>query len=128
MLLSRHTKRREFIAGICAAGACATVPRLARAQQDTRVRRGAILQQQGDVQPLTTAIAAIRNELAKLGWVEGRNLQTDVRFGQGDVGRMRANAAELIGLAPDVIVAMGTTMTAIVQQQTQTIPIVFAAS
>jgi putative tryptophan/tyrosine transport system substrate-binding protein len=119
-------KRRQFVAGL---GSAAAWPLLARAQQQgTRVRRVAILQQLGDVEPLTTAIAAIRNELAKLGWVEGRNLQTDVRFGQGDVGRIRANAAELVGLAPDVIVAMGTRTAAIVQQQTQTIPIVFLAT
>jgi ABC transporter substrate binding protein len=62
--------------------------------------------------------------LAKLGWAEGRNLQIDLRFGGGNVDRMRANAAELAGLAPDVIVAGGSSMVAIVQQQTQRIPIV----
>jgi putative tryptophan/tyrosine transport system substrate-binding protein len=101
------------------------VPRLVRAQQGTRTQRLAILQQLSDIQLVTTIVATIRNELAKLGWVEGRDLQIDVRYGRADVDRMRANATELIGLAPDVIVAGGTTMTAIVQQQTQTIPIVF---
>jgi putative tryptophan/tyrosine transport system substrate-binding protein len=121
-------RRREFIARLGAAGAYATVPRLAFAQQDTRVRRVAILQQLSDIQLVTSINATFRNELAKLGWVEGRNLQIDLRFGQGDVDRMRANATELVALAPDVIVAGGPTMTAIVQRQTQTIPIVFEAN
>jgi putative tryptophan/tyrosine transport system substrate-binding protein len=121
-------RRREFIARVGAAGVYASVPRLARSQQGTRIRRVAILQQLGDIQLVTSMIATMRNELAKLGWVEGRNLQIDLRFGQGDPDRMRANATELVGLAPDVIVAGGTTMAAIVQEQTQTIPIVFGGS
>jgi putative tryptophan/tyrosine transport system substrate-binding protein len=123
-------KRREFIARLGAAGAYAAVPRLARAQQGTRVRRVALLHQLGDIPLIATGTATFRSELAKLGWVEGRNLQIDVRFGQGgDVDRMRANAAELVGLAPDVIVASGSTMVAMVQQRTQTVPIViFGAS
>jgi putative tryptophan/tyrosine transport system substrate-binding protein len=121
-------RRRDFIARLGAAGAYAAVPRLALAQQGTRLRRVAILIQVTETAGFTALIAALRNDLAKLGWVEGRNLQIDVRYGQGDVDRMRANAAELIGLAPDVIFAGGPTMAAIVQQQTQTIPIVFGAS
>jgi putative tryptophan/tyrosine transport system substrate-binding protein len=128
MLLSRHTRRREFIARLGAAGVYAAMPRLALAQQGTRVRRLAILMQVADTPGLTALLAALRNDLAKLGWVEGRNLQIDARYGQADVDRMRANAAELVGLAPDAIFAAGTTMAAIVQRQTQTIPIVFAAS
>jgi putative tryptophan/tyrosine transport system substrate-binding protein len=120
-----QVRRREFIARLGAAGAYAAVPRLALAQQGTRARRVAILQQLSDIQLVTTIVATIRNELAKLGWVEGRNLQIDVRYGRADVDRMRPNATELIGLDPDVIIAVGITMTAIVQQQTQTIPIVF---
>jgi putative ABC transport system substrate-binding protein len=66
----------------------------------------------------------LRNELARLGWVEGRNLQIDVRFGHGDLNRMRANSAELIGLGPDVIIANGATVRIVKEQQT--IPIVVA--
>jgi putative tryptophan/tyrosine transport system substrate-binding protein len=129
-------RRREFIARLGAAGAYAAVPRLARAQQGTRVRRLAILLAQGEDQAQTVANGvtfgtvangvAFVNELAKLGWVEGGNLQIDVRFGRSDVDRMRANAAELVGLAPDVIVASGALMVWIAQQQTKTIPIVIA--
>jgi putative tryptophan/tyrosine transport system substrate-binding protein len=120
-------KQREFIASLGAAGAYGTVPRVARAQQDTRMRRVAMLGPQYENQPQTEANGVIfRNELARLGWVEGRNLQFDVRYGRGDVDRMRANAAELVGLAPDVIVTSAPTGVRIAQQQTKTIPIVFA--
>jgi putative tryptophan/tyrosine transport system substrate-binding protein len=119
-------KRREFIAGLGVAGAYAAVPCLARAQQGPRMWRLAILVAGEENQVVAILVAAFRNELAKLGWVEGRNLQIDVRYGQGDVDRMRANAAELVGLAPDVIFSGGASMAAIVQQQTQTIPIVTA--
>jgi len=128
MLLSRHTRRREFIARLGAAGACATVPRLAFAQQDTRVRRLAALVVGDKNQNTTAAGAKFQNELARLGWVVGRNLQVDVPYGDGDPDRMRRNAAELVGLAPDVIVAVGGAMVRIVQQQTQTIPIVLMAA
>jgi putative tryptophan/tyrosine transport system substrate-binding protein len=121
-------RRREFIAQLGAAGAYAAVPRLARAQPDTRVRRVAGLLQQSEDQALTADYVTIVNELAKLGWVEGRNLQIDVRYGRGDVDRMRANAAELVGRAPDVIVASGPSMVRIAQQQTKTIPIVIAVA
>jgi putative tryptophan/tyrosine transport system substrate-binding protein len=69
----------------------------------------------------------VRNALAKLGWIEGRNLQIDVRFSQGDPDRMRANAIELIGLAPDLIAVNGAAVW-VVQEQTQTIPIVFTST
>jgi putative tryptophan/tyrosine transport system substrate-binding protein len=118
--------RREFIARLGAAGAYAAGPRLALAQQGTRVRRLAILVA-GDANQVTvTNYAMFRDELAKLGWVEGRNLRIDVRYARGDVDRMRADAAELVGLAPDVILAPGAGMVRIVQRQTQTTPIVTA--
>jgi putative tryptophan/tyrosine transport system substrate-binding protein len=64
------------------------------------------------------------NELAKLGWVEGRNLQLDIRHGAGDLDRIRIYAAELVNLRPDVIVALGAVPRRAVQERTQTIPIV----
>jgi putative ABC transport system substrate-binding protein len=63
--------------------------------------------------------------LAKLGWVEGRNLRIDLRFGEGDPDRIRAYASELVGLAPDLMVTVAGPATRAAQQQTQTIPIVF---
>jgi putative tryptophan/tyrosine transport system substrate-binding protein len=117
-------RRREFIARLGAAGAYAAVPRVARAQQGARVRRVAILAQVSNSPGVTANLARFRNELAKLGWVEGRNLQIDLRFADGDPVHMRANAIELIGLTPDVLLVNETSMVRIVQQQTQTIPIV----
>jgi hypothetical protein len=86
-------RRREFIAGLGATGTYAAVPRLAFAQQDRRVRRTAWLGMQSENRQTEANGAITMNELAKLGWVEGRNLQNLVRWGRGDVDRMRANPA-----------------------------------
>jgi putative tryptophan/tyrosine transport system substrate-binding protein len=118
-------RRREFIARLGAAGAYVAVPRPARAQQATRVRWVAALVAGEETQALITNRATARNELAKLGWVVGHNLEVDTRFGGGDPDRIRRNAAELVALAPDVIVATENAVR-IVQQQTQTIPIVMS--
>ena len=72
-------------------------------------------------------LAALREELAKLGWIEGRNLRIDVRSTGSDPDRMRAYAVELVSLAPEVIVTFGVATTRAAQEQTQTIPIVFMA-
>src|SRR5262245_53327249 len=63
--------------------------------------------------------------LARLGWVDGRNVQMDVRWADGDVGRMRTFAKELVELQPDVIFASTTPVIAALQRETRTIPIVF---
>jgi putative ABC transport system substrate-binding protein len=70
-------------------------------------------------------LAAFRDGLAKLGWIEGRNLRIDLRFGADNPDRIRASAAELVNIAPDVILSSGGVATQAVQQRTQTIPIVF---
>src|SRR5262249_46379491 len=75
-----------------------------------------------------TSIAALREALAKIGWIEGRNLQIDRRFGAGDLSRIRIYAAELVGLTPEVILTTSGAATRAVQQQTRTIPIVFTAA
>jgi putative tryptophan/tyrosine transport system substrate-binding protein len=79
----------------------------------------------GDLRRVTVkgCIMAVR----KLGWIDGRNLRLDVRFFRDDPDRMRAYAAELVRLAPDVIVVAGAAATRALQQQTRTIPIVFVA-
>jgi hypothetical protein len=69
---------------------------------------------------------AFREELRKLGWIEGGNLQIDLRFGAGDSSRTRTYAGELVSLGPDVIVTSFQSATMAVQQQTQTIPIILA--
>jgi putative tryptophan/tyrosine transport system substrate-binding protein len=117
-------RRREFIAGL---GSAAAWPLAARAQQADRVRRVGVLAGAAENdQGYQASIAAFREGLAKLGWVEGRNLRIELRFGAADADRFRAYAAELVSLAPDVIVAEGGAPTRALQQQTQTIPIVIS--
>jgi putative ABC transport system substrate-binding protein len=70
---------------------------------------------------------ALGEGLAKLGWIEGRNLRTDLRVTLSDPDRLRAYAVELVSLAPDVIVTSSRPATTAVQEQTKTIPIVFTA-
>jgi putative tryptophan/tyrosine transport system substrate-binding protein len=113
-------RRRDFIAGLCAA----VWPLLARAQQDGRVRRIGWLINGAENDPGNQAQqTALRDELAKLGWSEGRNLQIDLRFTTNNP--MRAFATEMIAHAPDVIITNGGPMTRVVQQETQAIPIVY---
>jgi len=119
-------RRREFIAGL---GGAVAWPLAARAQQGERVRRIGVLQTLGSEsdQVQQTYLRSMRDALAKLGWIEGRNLRTDVRFGAGEADRIRALAAELVSLNPDVIFTGGVPATIAVQQQTQNIPIVFGS-
>jgi putative tryptophan/tyrosine transport system substrate-binding protein len=118
-------KRREFIAGLGAA----VWPLVALAQQGGRVRRIGVLQTLGSEndQVQQSYLRSSRDALAKLGWIEGRNLRTDVRFGAGEADRIRALAAELVSLNPEVIATGGVPATIAVQQQTQNIPIVFGS-
>jgi putative tryptophan/tyrosine transport system substrate-binding protein len=110
-------KRREFIAGL---GGAVAWPLAARAQQAERVRRIGILSR-GD----TTDRILQGDWLAKLGWIEGRNVRFD-RFSADDPDRLRVLAGELVRLAPDVIVVVSLPATRMVLQQTRTIPIVFS--
>jgi putative tryptophan/tyrosine transport system substrate-binding protein len=117
-------RRRDFIVGL---GSAAAWPLVARAQQGQRVRRIGLLSFAADDSSLQrSATRAFREELGKLGWIEGRNLKIDLRFGAGDPNRTRAYAAELVSLGPDVIFTSFRIATIAVQQQTQTIPIIFA--
>jgi putative ABC transport system substrate-binding protein len=114
-------RRRDFITLL---GAAAAWP--ARAQQDGLVRRlGMLIAGTQDNQGTQGNLAALREGLAKLGWIEGRNLRVDLRFGVDDPGRIRAAAVELVGLAPDVLVTNSSTTRAVLDQ-TRTIPIVIA--
>jgi putative ABC transport system substrate-binding protein len=125
MLFSRHTKRREFIAGL--GSAAATWPMAARAQQGERMRRIIVLMPGNENDPVyKPRLSAFIQALAGLGWTDGSNVQMDLRFAGGDIGRIRALAQELVGLQPDTIVTIGTIVgTAAVQRETRTIPIVF---
>jgi putative ABC transport system substrate-binding protein len=117
-------RRREFIGGL---GGAAAWPLAAGAQQRGGVRRVGMLSAGVEVDPVSvTFVKLMREELQKLGWTEGRNLQLEVRFGAGDINQTRAYAVELVKLAPDVIVSLGA-VTRVVQEETRVIPIVFAA-
>jgi putative ABC transport system substrate-binding protein len=119
-------RRREFITIL---GGAAAWPLTARAQQDGRVRRiGWLIGGAENDRGWRANEAALRKALAKLGWIEGRNLRTDLRFAADDPGRVGALATEVVGLAPDVIVTSSGAATRAVHQQTQTMPIVFTAS
>jgi putative ABC transport system substrate-binding protein len=114
-------KRRQFIAGL---GSTAAWPVLARAQKLDRTRRiGVLIAGGANDRGAQSNLAALREGLASLGWIEGRNLRMDVRFGADDPDYIRASAADLVGLGPDVMVTNSSTTRA-VQQLTQTIPIV----
>ena len=99
---------------------------MARAQQGNRVRRIGVLM--GGVEILSrTDVSAFTQALAGLGWTDGHNVRIDLRWGGGDITRMRALAQDLVGLQPNIIVTRGSTAaTVALQRETQTIPIVFA--
>src|SRR5262249_37304465 len=106
MLLSRHTRRREFITLL--GGAAAAWPLAARAQQPERMRRIGILMPypKSDAE-YQSYVRAFRQELARLGWSEGGNVQFDERWSTGDMDMVRADAANLVALNPNVIVIVG---------------------
>ena len=117
-------RRRHFIALL--GGAAAGWPLATRAQQGERVRRiGVLMHGAASDLTLQSYIAALRTGLQKLGWIEGRNLRIDDRWAQGDRGRMRNYAAELVAVGADVIVAHSTVVVQEIQGQTRTTPIVF---
>jgi putative ABC transport system substrate-binding protein len=119
-------KRRDFITLL--GGAAAGWPLAARAQQSEQVRRvGMLIGQAADDVDGKARLAAFVQGLQQLGWTEGRNVRIDTRWGGGDADRMRRYAAELVALAPDVILAGGTAAVGILLQATRTVPIVFAS-
>src|SRR5215468_5843490 len=125
MLLSRHTKRREFITLLgCAAAAWSLA---ARAQQGERMRRIGVLMGVTDGAEGQARVKGLQQGLQELGWIEGRNVRIDYRWTGGDGTRVRAYAAELVKLSPDVIVAHTPPVIAAMRQASSSIPIVFAA-
>jgi putative tryptophan/tyrosine transport system substrate-binding protein len=116
-------RRREFIAGF---GSTAVWSLAARAQQGDRVRRIAVLIP-GDENDSAYKLrfSTFAQALADLGWINGRNVRMDLRWGGGDITRIRALTQELVGLQPDIIVTSTTPATVALQRETRTIPIVF---
>src|SRR5262245_63552441 len=119
-------KRRTFITLL--GGAAAAWPLAARAQQAERVRRIGVLMLYPESDPQGQLRAtALRQGLEKLGWVVGRNVQIDFQWGLGDANWIRSAAAQLLRLAPDVILANGTPAAKTMQQASRTVPVIFIA-
>ena len=117
-------QRREFLTLI---GGAATSPLAARAQQGERVRRISVLMNlAADDAEGQARLAAFLQGLQEAGWAVGRNVRIDLRWGAGDADDFRKQAAELVALAPDVVLASGIPVLAALLQATRTVPIVFA--
>jgi putative ABC transport system substrate-binding protein len=120
-------KRRDFITLL--GGAAAAWPFSARAQQASGTRRLGVLMGYAESDPEAKGFfAGFTQRLAELGWIDGRNLRMDVRWAPGSIDRMRTFAKELVELRPDVILANSTPVTAALQREARTIPIVFAVA
>ncbi len=115
-------KRREFITLL---GGAAAWPLVAHAQQGQEMRRIGVLGIADDIEAQSWTIVLIRR-LQELGWTNGRNVQIDYRFGLvGRASNMQVLAKEIIDLHPDLIIAVSTSATVPLRQQTSSIPIVF---
>ena len=117
-------KRREFITLL--GGAVAVRPLAARAQQPERMRRvGVLIPLAADDPQSQRRVTAFVQGLQELGWTDGRNIRIDTRWTAGETDRMRRHAAELVALAPDVILASGGTVVGALLEASRTTPIVF---
>jgi putative tryptophan/tyrosine transport system substrate-binding protein len=118
-------RRREFVTLV--GGAAVAWPFAARAQRPDQLQRIGFLSSLAgtDLESQATE-AAFRKRLDELGWTDGRNVHIDYRYSAGSVDRMQLFAKELLRSNPDVLVAISTPATAALQQETHTIPIVFA--
>jgi putative ABC transport system substrate-binding protein len=102
---------------------------VARAQQGERVRRIGVLMPFDENDPeAKRRVSAFMQALADFGWIDGRSVRMNLRWAGGDTNRVRALAQELVGLQPDILLTIGTLPTVALQQETRTIPIVFAGA
>jgi putative ABC transport system substrate-binding protein len=116
-------QRRQFIALL---GGAATWPLGARAQQGERMRRiGVLLPASADDARFQTFVGAFLQELQSLGWSIGRNVRIDTRWATANAAAIRRQAAELVALTPDVILAHGASTLGPLLEATRTVPIVF---
>jgi putative tryptophan/tyrosine transport system substrate-binding protein len=119
----QQIKRREFIAAL---GCAMVFPLAAIAQQPGAIRRvGALMNRTANDPEAPSFVGAFAQGLAELGWTIGRNVRVEYRWGANDAELDRRYAAELVALAPDVILAAGTLSVAALQRVTRTLPIVF---
>src|SRR5262245_54054005 len=115
-------QRREFVTLL---GGAVAWPLAARAQQRERMRRIGVITPGLADQDWQGRNAAFLQGLALLGWIDGRNVRIEYRWSEGDAELSRKHVAELVALAPDVILAGGSTAVGPLLQATRTIPIVF---
>src|SRR5712672_609547 len=121
-------RRREFIALLSGAAVATSVlpPRSVRGQQPARMRRVAVLTSLAADDPEgQSRLTAFAQGLQEFGWTEGRSARIEYRWAAGDAERIRKYAAELVALAPDVIVATGSPSVISLRQLTRSLPIVF---
>jgi putative ABC transport system substrate-binding protein len=117
-------QRREFITLL--GGAAAAWPIVARAQQPERMRRiGVLMNLAADDAEGQARLAAFLQGLQEAGWAVGRNAHIDLRWSAGDAEQFRKQAAELVALAPDVVLTSGIPVLAALLQATRTVPIIF---
>ena len=115
--------RRQFISAL--GGAAVALPFTVHAQQSERMRRIGVLLPVAADDPVPHAFyAAFVQGLQQLGWTDGHNVRIDTRWGAGNAADIRKYAAELVSLAPDVILAVGVSVEPLLQA-TRTVPIVF---
>jgi ABC-type uncharacterized transport system substrate-binding protein len=118
--------RRDFIKVI--GGGAVAWPLPAQAQQPERMRRIGVVMGYAESDPNGhLQVEAFRQQLRKLGWVEGNNIKIDFRFAADNPERIRALALELLGLGPDVMVSNSNVVTTILQSEVRTIPLVFVS-
>jgi ABC-type uncharacterized transport system substrate-binding protein len=119
-----YVRRRDFIKVIV--GSATTWPLSVPAQQGERMRRvGILLAATADDLDYQAFVAAFLQALGQLGWIVGRNMRIDTRWASADAAAIRRHAAELVALAPDVILAQGSATVGPLLQATRTVPIVF---
>ena len=121
--MASYIGRRKFLATL---GGAAAWPLAASAQQAERLRRIGVLMGVADDREGQARVTALKQGLQELGWIDGRNIQIEIRFGGADVARIRAHAAELVVLAPDVLVGQPTPVIRSLRQATSSIPIIMA--
>src|SRR5262249_8376603 len=125
LYLRAAMRRREFIGTL---GGVAAWPLVPHAQQPERMRRIGILMFLAEDDPAAkTRIAAFIEGLRQLDWTVGRNVQIDIRWGAADAVQSRRYAAELVALAPDVILSTASQTTPVLLETTRTVPIVFVS-
>jgi len=116
-------RRREFLTLL---GGAAALPLAARAQQRERLRLIGVLQPAVADDPIWQArLAAFHQGLALLGWTIGRNVRVEVRWATTNAAEIRKHAAELVALAPDIILSAGDTTLPLLLEATRSVPIVF---